>query len=122
MVTERSRILGKIRLAGLYAFVMALVIMSRPSPASLAVGATAVVLGETVRLWAAGHLVKSVRLVTSGPYARTQCPLYLGRLLILTGLGLAAHHVGDDRLDGRVSAAVEDQTRLTPEQARGIDP
>ena len=92
IVTGRSRILGRIRLMGLYAFVMALVIMSRPSPASLAVGVAAVVLGETVRLWAAGHLVKSVRLVTSGPYARTQCPLYLGRLLILTGLGLAARH------------------------------
>jgi len=92
IVTERSRILGRIRLAGLYAFVLALVILSRPFPASLAVGAAAVALGETVRLWAAGHLVKSVRLVTSGPYARTQCPLYLGRLLILTGIGLAAHH------------------------------
>jgi protein-S-isoprenylcysteine O-methyltransferase Ste14 len=31
-----------------------------------------------------------VRLVTSGPYAYTQNPLYLGRLLILTGLGIAA--------------------------------
>ena len=92
IVTERSRILGRIRLAGLYVFVIALVIMSRPSPASFAVGAAAVALGEMVRMWDAGHLVKSVRLVTSGPYARTQCPLYLGRLLILTGLGLAAHH------------------------------
>ena len=89
---ERSKIAGRIRLAGLYAFVIALVILSRPSPASLAIGAITVALGETVRLWAAGHLVKSVRLVTSGPYARIQCPLYLGRLLILTGLGLAAHH------------------------------
>ncbi|MCZ6696838.1 MAG: isoprenylcysteine carboxylmethyltransferase family protein [Acidobacteria bacterium] len=91
-MSERSKTLGWIRLAGLYAFVIALVILSHPSPASLAVGAIAVALGESVRLWAAGHLVKSVRLVTSGPYAWTQCPLYLGRLLILTGLGLAAHH------------------------------
>src|SRR4030095_14188815 len=31
------------------------------------------------------------RLATAGPYAHTQNPLYLGRLLILTGLGIAAH-------------------------------
>ncbi len=43
-----------------------------------------------MRLWAAGHLEKSIRLATGGPYAHTQHPLYLGRLLILTGLLLAA--------------------------------
>jgi protein-S-isoprenylcysteine O-methyltransferase Ste14 len=89
-MSERSRILGWTRLALVYAFVAALVLVSRPTPALLAIGAALVVVGEAVRVWAAGHLVKSVRLITSGPYAYTQNPLYLGRLLFLTGLGIAA--------------------------------
>ncbi len=92
IVPERSRILGQVRLAALYAFLIVLVLLSRPTPLTLAAGAIAVVMGEGIRIWAAGHLVKSVRLVTSGPYAHTQSPLYLGRLLILTGLGIAARH------------------------------
>ncbi len=87
---ERSKALGWIRLAVAYAFIAGLVLVSRPTPALVAAGAVITLLGESVRLWAAGHLVKSVRLVTSGPYAYTQNPLYLGRLLILTGLAIAA--------------------------------
>jgi protein-S-isoprenylcysteine O-methyltransferase Ste14 len=89
-MSERSKILGWVRLALVYAFIAALVLVSRPTPALLACGAALVILGEAMRVWAAGHLVKSVRLITSGPYAYTQNPLYLGRLLILTGLGIAA--------------------------------
>jgi len=91
---ERSKALGRIRLAAVYAFIAALIWISRPIPALVAAGAAFVLLGEGLRLWAAGHLTKSVRLITSGPYAYTQNPLYLGRLLILTGLGIAA------RIDG----------------------
>lgn len=87
---ERNRVLGYIRLAGVYLFIAVLVILSRPTPALLLFGALLAAVGEAIRLWAAGHLQKSVRLATSGPYAYTQNPLYLGRLLILTGLGLAA--------------------------------
>jgi protein-S-isoprenylcysteine O-methyltransferase Ste14 len=89
---ERNKRLGQLRLAALYAFVIGLVISSRPTPLTVTVGAICILLGEGVRFWAAGHLEKSVRLVTSGPYAHTQSPLYLGRLLILTGLGVAARH------------------------------
>lgn len=90
VLSQRSKILGWIRLALVYAFVAALLVVSRPTVPLFAAGAVLVAAGGAVRLWAAGHLVKSVRLVTSGPYAYTQNPLYLGRLLILTGLGIAA--------------------------------
>jgi len=89
-VQERSRVLGWVRLALVYVFVGALLYVSHPTPGLLGAGAVFVLLGETIRMWAAGHLTKSVRLITSGPYAYTQNPLYLGRLLILTGLALAA--------------------------------
>src|SRR5439155_14709097 len=89
-VRERSKVLGWIRLALVYAFIAALVYLSRPTPALFRIGAALALLGEAIRIWAAGHLTKSVRLVTSGPYGYTQNPLYLGRLLILTGLAIAA--------------------------------
>ncbi len=84
----RSQVWGRVRLAGIYAAAALLVILARPSPLWMAAGLALVVPGEAVRLWAAGHLLKSKELVTSGPYAYTQNPLYLGRLLILTGLAL----------------------------------
>ncbi len=93
-VTRRNRILGGIRLALVYLFVAGLVWASRPTPALIATGAVLALGGEAVRVWAAGHLTKSVRLITSGPYAYTQNPLYLGRLLILTGLALGARTRG----------------------------
>ena len=89
-MTERSKLLGWIRLAAMYGFIILLVSMSYPTPTLLLVGTVFVLVGEAIRMWAAGHLTKSVRLVTSGPYEWTQNPLYLGRLLILTGLGIAA--------------------------------
>jgi protein-S-isoprenylcysteine O-methyltransferase Ste14 len=90
VLSPRSTVLGWVRLVIVYAFVAALLLVSRPTWPLVAAGAVFVVAGEALRMWAAGHLVKSMRLITSGPYARTQNPLYLGRLLILTGVGIAA--------------------------------
>jgi len=89
-VSERSVLLGRLRLAALFLFVIAIIAVSRPTRGLLVAGACVAALGEATRIWAAGHLRKSVRLAVSGPYAHTQNPLYLGRLLILTGLGIAA--------------------------------
>jgi len=58
-----------------------------PTPRTLAVGAVIAVLGEAVRIWAAGHLEKGREVTASGPYALTRHPLYLGSTII--GLGLA---------------------------------
>jgi protein-S-isoprenylcysteine O-methyltransferase Ste14 len=63
---------------------------ARPSPASLALGALLVAAGEALRLWAAGHLVKTQRLTLSGPYRYLRHPLYAGTLLIGAGFLVAA--------------------------------
>src|SRR3989338_5036177 len=78
----RSKVLGRVRLLAVYTFIAALVWICRPTPALTAAGAAFALAGEALRMWAAGHLTKSVRLITSGPYAYTQNPIYLGRLLI----------------------------------------
>lgn len=71
-------------------FVLAplLFISARPTLASLAAGAFVAVIGLAIRAWASGHLKKNQELTTSGPYAHTRNPLYLGTFLL--GLGVAA--------------------------------
>jgi protein-S-isoprenylcysteine O-methyltransferase Ste14 len=51
-------------------------------------------MGLALRAWAAGHLAKNQRLATSGPYAFTRNPLYLGTLLTALGLAAAGHSAG----------------------------
>jgi protein-S-isoprenylcysteine O-methyltransferase Ste14 len=87
---ERHRGLGIARLAAVYLAVAVLAWLSRPTPGLVALGGLFVLAGEVTRAWAAGHLLKSRELVTSGPYRYTQNPLYLGRLLILTGFCVMA--------------------------------
>lgn len=84
--TGYNRILGTIRLTATFAFVAALVSLARPLPVQVAIGFVIAACGEAIRFWAAGHLLKTKELITSGPYRYTRNPLYLGRLLILTGL------------------------------------
>jgi protein-S-isoprenylcysteine O-methyltransferase Ste14 len=78
--------LAGFRLTATFAFVVVLVVFAKPHPAEVAIGFVIAALGEAIRFWAAGHLLKTKELITSGPYRYTRNPLYLGRLLILTGL------------------------------------
>lgn len=53
-------------------------------------GAAATLLGEWLRLWAAGHLRKNKQLTTTGPYSHVKNPLYIGTLLITLGYSAMA--------------------------------
>lgn len=68
-------------------FALAYVAFSRTSPDRLLIGALVVAAGETIRVWACGHLVRNEVLTRDGPYRYVRHPLYLGSLLI--GVGLA---------------------------------
>ena len=46
--------------------------------------------GETIRIWAAGHLRKEEVMTTGGPYRMIRNPLYLGSFLIAIGFCLIA--------------------------------
>ncbi len=85
---QYNRFLGVLRLVGLFAIIAALVYFARPTLISVVVGFVFVALGEGVRFWSAGLLLKTKELMTAGPYSYTRNPLYLGRLLILTGVVL----------------------------------
>ena len=67
--------------------------LATPTPTTLLIGASVSVVGELLRLWAAGHLEKSREVTRSGPYQFTRHPLYLGSSLIGIGFAIAANHI-----------------------------
>ena len=65
-------------------------LLAEPRPLMLAVGGVVAVAGLLLRAWAAGHIRKNAELATTGPYAYTRNPLYLGSFLIGVGFTIAA--------------------------------
>jgi protein-S-isoprenylcysteine O-methyltransferase Ste14 len=64
--------------------------LARPAWKFIALGAIGIVPGLLIRALASGHVRKNEALATSGPYAYTRNPLYLGSLLIGIGFAVAA--------------------------------
>jgi len=84
------RLLTRFRVA--LGFVLAGVVLwlAQPTWPTLAAGAVVAACGELLRLWAAGHLEKSLEVTSSGPYRFVRHPLYMGSTLIGIGLAIAA--------------------------------
>ena len=72
---------------------LAAIWLSRPTRQTLLIGAIVAVLGEAIRIWAAGHLEKGREVTSSGPYRFTRHPLYLGSTIIGAGLAIASASV-----------------------------
>ena len=64
--------------------------LARPTRTSLIAGALVMLPGLVLRGLASGHVQKDKQLTTSGPYAYTRNPLYLGSLLMAVGFAIAA--------------------------------
>ena len=65
-------------------------LLARPRPLTLAAGGLVALCGLALRAWAAGHIRKNAALATSGPYAHTRNPLYLGSFVLGLGFTVAA--------------------------------
>jgi protein-S-isoprenylcysteine O-methyltransferase Ste14 len=72
---------------------LAAIWLSQPTPRTLLIGAIVAVLGEAMRVWAAGHLEKGREVTVSGPYRLTRHPLYMGSTIIGIGLAIASASV-----------------------------
>jgi len=89
-MAEWSRVARRIRVPLGFAFAVLYFWLARPTWEFLAIGAMLIVPGLLIRALASGHVRKNEALATSGPYAYTRNPLYLGSLLIGVGFAVAA--------------------------------
>jgi protein-S-isoprenylcysteine O-methyltransferase Ste14 len=67
--------------------------LARPTTTSLTIGAGFAVMGEAIRIWAAGHLEKGREVTASGPYRLSRHPLYVGSALLAVGFAIASNNL-----------------------------
>jgi protein-S-isoprenylcysteine O-methyltransferase Ste14 len=78
----------KVRLRAVWLLIVPFFWFARPSPLLLAVGIGLAALGLSIRASAAGFIHKDRELTTTGPYAFTRNPLYLGSFFLGIGITL----------------------------------
>src|SRR6266853_2287286 len=89
---EWSHIARRIRVPLGFLFALLYFWLARPTWCSLALGGIGIVVGLLIRALASGHVRKNEALATSGPYAYTRNPLYLGSLVMGLGFCVAARN------------------------------
>jgi protein-S-isoprenylcysteine O-methyltransferase Ste14 len=87
---EYSRVARRIRVPLGFVFAVLYFWLARPTWRFIALGAILIVPGLLIRALASGHVRKNEALATTGPYAYTRNPLYLGSLLMGVGFAVAA--------------------------------
>jgi protein-S-isoprenylcysteine O-methyltransferase Ste14 len=87
---EWSQIARRIRVPLGFLFAVFYFWLARPSWRSIALGAIGILAGLLIRALASGHVRKNEALATTGPYAYTRNPLYLGSLVMGLGFAVAA--------------------------------
>jgi protein-S-isoprenylcysteine O-methyltransferase Ste14 len=71
----------------------AIVWLAQPTLRSLVIGGAIAMVGEGLRIWAAGHLEKGREVTQSGPYRFIRHPLYAGSAIIAAGAAVASARV-----------------------------
>jgi len=67
--------------------------LASPTTQSFLVGAAVALVGQGLRVWAAGHIEKGREVTRSGPYRYMRHPLYVGSAIMALGFGIAAASV-----------------------------
>ena len=88
-----TRLLARWRVFLGFVFGAVVLWLATPTLRSLVIGGIIAILGESIRVWAAGHLEKSKEVTSSGPYRYTRHPLYLGSSLIGIGMAVIANNL-----------------------------
>src|SRR5580658_860294 len=89
-MAEWSQIARRIRVPLGFLFAVVYFWLAHPTWRSMALGMIVVAPGLLIRALASGHVRKNESLATSGPYAYTRNPLYLGSLVMGLGFAVAA--------------------------------
>jgi protein-S-isoprenylcysteine O-methyltransferase Ste14 len=87
-----SKIATRMRVPLGFAFAAAYLWFAKPTWWSMVAGGICALIGLVVRAVASGHIRKNAALATTGPYAYTRNPLYLGSVLMAVGFVIAARN------------------------------
>jgi protein-S-isoprenylcysteine O-methyltransferase Ste14 len=90
LVPSWPSIARRIRVPLSFAFAAVYLWLAQPTLIAMALGMLLVIPGLLLRAVASGHVAKNEQLATSGPYAYTRNPLYLGSLILAVGFAFAA--------------------------------
>lgn len=88
-----KHIARRIRVPLGFAFAAFFLWLAHPAPRLLGFSLLLVVPGLLLRAYASGYVKKNTELTTTGPYAYTRNPLYLGSMLIAFGFAIASRSV-----------------------------
>lgn len=85
-----QRLIARLRVPLGFAFAAFAFYLAAPTRSSMIVGTVVAIIGEALRIWAAGHIEKSREVTRSGPYQFVRHPLYLGSSIMALGFVIAA--------------------------------
>ena len=92
--TGWQKIARRIRVPMGFVFAAVFLWLARPTWLTMLASLVLVVPGVWLRGYASGYVKKNAELATTGPYAHTRNPLYLGSTLIAFGFAAAAASCG----------------------------
>lgn len=73
-----------------FATFVAAFLLSSPTLVTYVAGLLVALIGQSARVWAAGHIEKGREVTRSGPYRHMRHPLYVGSVLMGTGFVVAS--------------------------------
>ena len=84
------RPLARLRVPLGFAFAVLAFWLAEPTVSSVGRGLVVALIGQALRIWAAGHIEKGREVTRSGPYGYVRHPLYLGSTIMGVGFMIAA--------------------------------
>jgi protein-S-isoprenylcysteine O-methyltransferase Ste14 len=89
-LTGWQKIARRIRVPAGFVFAAVFLWLARPTGRTLLASLFLVLPGLWLRGYASGYVKKNAELATTGPYAHTRNPLYLGSMLVAFGFAAAS--------------------------------
>ena len=85
-----TRIARRMRVPLGFVFALLYWWLAHPTARSIVGGSAVALIGLAIRAYASGYVRKNENLATTGPYAFTRNPLYLGSIVIAAGFAVMA--------------------------------
>jgi protein-S-isoprenylcysteine O-methyltransferase Ste14 len=88
-----ARALARRRVPLGFVVAAATLVLAQPTWRTWQIGLAVALVGEMIRVWAAGHLEKGREVTRSGPYRWMRHPLYVGSSVIALGIVIASRSI-----------------------------